>query len=278
MLLKGGYVCVPASIGARLSGAYIVTHDSDALPGLSNRFAARFAAINATAMPAKYYNYHPSRVKHVGLPVDSRYRSYSSDEVRFLREKFGIPPKSKVVLITGGSNGARRLNEWSIEAIEKLQKTHSDLYAIMIVGKGNATKLKKQLSSSELSGRLQIMEFSSELYHLAAVSDVIITRAGATTIAEFAAGSKACILVPNPDLTGGHQLKNAKVYIDQKSVLAVQENKLLDSVDPLVEAVDSLLENEDLRTELGRNLNATLLSVPAAKALAEILYDGALPR
>src|SRR3989344_4558488 len=275
VLLKGGYVCVPASIGAKFAKAYIVTHDSDALPGLSNRFAARYASVHATAMPEQYYNYPKKTVKHVGLPVDSRNKRYSADEVRFLKEKFKLPQKSKVLLVTGGSNGARRLNAWCLKALDQLFAEHPDLYVFMLAGKGNLSQVKKHGFRDDINRRLIAEEFTAELFHLSAISDVIIARAGATTIAEFAAGSKAVILVPNPDLTGGHQLKNAQVYEDQGSAVVVQETELQQSVAPLIEAVNMLINDSQKRGILGERLNASLPSIPAAKAIADILVNGA---
>lgn len=273
VLLKGGYVCVPASIGARYSKKKprIVTHDSDALPGLSNRFAAKYATYHATGMPARYYTYPEKTVRYVGLPIDSRYRSYSPEEIAALKKHYGIPENSKVLLITGGSNGARRLNKWVLQALPDLMLQHLDLFVILVAGKGNLGQIEDAWLVNEHKERLMAIEFSKELFNLSAMADVIIARAGATTLAEFAAQSKACIVVPNPDLTGGHQLKNAQVYEDQESAVVLLEYELEESTAKLVNIVRSLLSDENARQKLGYNLHATLPDVPADQALADLL-------
>lgn len=274
VLLKGGYVCVPASIGAKLSKAVIITHDSDALPGLSNRFAAQFATYHATAMPPKYYSYPSKSVKHVGLPVNELFREYSNSEMRFLREKLKIKIESPVILITGGSNGAHRLNNWILQSLEELMHIYPELHAIIAAGKGNKKQFEKSAVYHSYKDRIILEEFTDELYHYSAVSDVIITRAGATAIAEFAAQSKACVLIPSPFLSGGHQLKNAVVYNDAGSVKVVYEKDLTHGVKLLTTAIQGLLDNKSDRTELGRRLHATLPIKPASKSLAELLLKG----
>jgi UDP-N-acetylglucosamine--N-acetylmuramyl-(pentapeptide) pyrophosphoryl-undecaprenol N-acetylglucosamine transferase len=270
-LLKGGYVCVPVSLGAKLAGVPTITHDSDALPGLSNRFAARFATYHATAMPAKYYKYPKETVKSVGLPVDATFRAYTKDEQRFIREKYGIQQDATVVLITGGSNGARRLNQWCIEILPELLDKYVKLHIIHIYGEGNEDQFN-MLNHAYLR-RITRMDFTSELFHCSAIADIIITRAGATTLAEFAAQSKACIVVPNPDLTGGHQLKNVVVYQDTDSIITVHERDLKKSVQILCKQIISLIEDPGRRKELGKNLNQTLPKEPAAKEIAKLLLE-----
>jgi UDP-N-acetylglucosamine--N-acetylmuramyl-(pentapeptide) pyrophosphoryl-undecaprenol N-acetylglucosamine transferase len=222
-------------------------------------------------MPTKYYSYPEASAREVGLPIDPNYKIYSEHEIRFLKEKLGFQADSQVVLVVGGSNGAKRLNQWCLEAFSVLLATHPKLNVLMVVGKGNLKQREIFSMDPVLKNRIKAIEFTSELYHLSAISDVIITRAGATTIAEFAAERKACILVPNPDLTGGHQLRNAAVYEDQGAALVIQEEDLKKSTDPLVEAVADLLNDTKQNKILGKKLNETLPLIDPSSALADIL-------
>lgn len=270
LLLKGGYVCVPAALGAKSAKVPMITHDSDALPGLSNRIAARYAVAHATAMPAQYYSYPKKSVRFVGLPVDQTlFRPYSKAEQRFLREKYNIPADSFVLLITGGSNGARRMNEWCIEVLPDLLDAYPKLYVIHLVGAGNENQYSA-VHEAHMQ-RVRVEPFSADMHHISAISDLVITRAGASTLVEFAAASKPCIVIPNPDLTGGHQLKNAKVYEDQQSVVVVQEKALRVSAEPLQSVLVQLIEDTEMRTQLGTSLHRTLPELPAAHALAQLL-------
>lgn len=268
---------MPASIGAKSVGAFIVTHDSDALPGLSNRIAARYAHIHATGMPTKYYSYPEASARYVGLPIDSKYREYSQDEIRFLKEKYNVPVSSRVILVTGGSNGAQRINDWCLEVFNSLLLLEKDVYAVMVVGKGNLDQIERS-ATKKVKERIIGIEFSSELFHLAAIADVVITRAGATTLAELAACKKTCIIIPNPDLTGGHQLKNAEVYHQANAAIILQESVLKKDAAALHEAVAGLLNDVKKRLLLSDNLYATLPTMPAGEALAAMLLEGSRNR
>ncbi len=270
LLLKGGYVCVPVSFGARFAKVPMITHDSDAMPGLSNRIASRFAKYHATAMPAKYYRYPSASVKHVGLPVDLKlFRKYSESEKRLLREKFEISADNTVLLITGGSNGARRLNQWCIELLPELLDKYPKLKVIHLVGEGNESQYD-QVHPTYLD-RINVLPNTNEMHHLIAVSDIVVTRAGASSLVELATQSKACVIVPNPDLSGGHQLKNAVVYKDQEAGLVVQEKDLSKNNENLKSSLTILIENPDTRTRIGENLRSTLPEKSSATELARLL-------
>lgn len=265
VFLKGGSVCVPAGLGARFARVPTMTHDSDALPGLSNRLGGNHAVLHMTAMPTKFYRYDPSITVEVGLPISDDFKQYSDDELRKFKEKYGINPNQKVLLVTGGSGGALRLNRWCQEVAEKLLDERDDLKIVFLTGKGKSLDVSNQ--------NLIQMEFTNKMHELSAIADLIISRGGATTIAEFAAQSKAVICVPNPDLTGGHQVKNTNVYESSGSLVVVQEKELKKNTMSLYQSVDSLLKNQSKRLELGRKLHATLPVKPASKRIAELIVS-----
>lgn len=269
-LLKGGYVCVPASIGAKLSGIPMITHDSDAMPGLSNRFAARFAKYHATAMPPQYYSYSKDSIRPVGLPVNENLKSRVAEDSR---KQLGLND-AVTIFITGGSNGARRINKYVISVLEDLLKANPDVQVIHQVGTGNMDQYDGV--EPRLKEKIKIIEqapSNDEFGTYASSADIIITRAGATSIAEFAALGKACILIPHPELTGGHQLKNAKVYEDKDAAVVLQEKDLEKSPTQLNLAVQKLVYDVGRREELAKNLRATLPEKPAARALADLLVE-----
>jgi UDP-N-acetylglucosamine--N-acetylmuramyl-(pentapeptide) pyrophosphoryl-undecaprenol N-acetylglucosamine transferase len=262
MLLKGGFVCVPLAFGARLLHIPFITHDSDALPGLSNRIASRWARYQAVGMPPEYYRYPTKTVRYVGVPVDERFRQYSKSEQAILCAKYNIPPGYRVILITGGSNGARRMNEGVISILPTLLKRFPDLYVLHQIGAQN------QDQTVPLD-RVTYFEFTNELFHMSAIADVVITRAGASAMADLAMQSKACVIVPNPFLTGGHQLHNARVYEQAGAAKIVSEDEL----QQLPEVITDLLENTASRVELGKKLHNVLPAEPADQAIARLLME-----
>src|SRR3990167_4698141 len=110
VFLKGGFVGVPIGLAAALWRRPIVTHDSDALPGLANRIVARWAHVHATGMPAKYYRYDAKKIKHVGVLVGRAYQTVTPELKNMYRREVGIPEQGTVLFITGGSLGSQRIN------------------------------------------------------------------------------------------------------------------------------------------------------------------------
>lgn len=266
LLLKGGFVCVPVAFAARFKRVPYITHDSDALPGLSNRIAARWASYNATGMPAKYYPYPAATVKYVGVPTDERFRKYSVSEENLLKEEYGFAPDNKILLITGGSLGARRLNSAVLEILPKLLKNHSNLRVLHQIGEGNEDQIAR--FPEELKAKVFFFSFSLEIFHMSAIAELVVARAGASAMADYASQSKACIVVPNPYLAGGHQLKNAQVYMDAQAVVVVNEKDLPAG---LYEAIEDLLKHPEKRVSLSENLHTLTPSKSAAASLAELL-------
>lgn len=273
LLLKGGFVCVPVALAARLLHRPYVTHDSDAIPGLSNRIAGRWARYHATGQPAKYYNYPPESVRFVGVPTDARFRDYSASEVKILKEKYGFRADAQILLVTGGSNGARRLNEAVIAVLPKLLKKHEDLYVLHQIGAGNEDQI--EALPEEFDSRVKFFDFSSEIFHMSAIADVIVTRAGASAMADYAAQKKACVVVPNPYLTGGHQLKNAQVLQEATAAVVITEPDMLADKKGLYEAVSGLLDDSKMRTKLASNLHKLNPSRRAAAELVALVVEAA---
>ncbi|MGH7157128.1 MAG: UDP-N-acetylglucosamine--N-acetylmuramyl-(pentapeptide) pyrophosphoryl-undecaprenol N-acetylglucosamine transferase [Candidatus Saccharimonadales bacterium] len=266
---KGGFVAVPVGIAARLLGIPIVTHDSDSLPGLANRFIGRWARANATGMPAEYYPYPRATVHYVGIPIDERIKKVTPRLQNEVKRKLKLPPGSRVLLVSGGGNGSKRLNDLMLSIAAELLETNLSLYIIHLTGSSHEQDVKaayKSLPKNDQK-RLIVMGYSNDFYVLAAAADVVVSRAGATTLAELAAAGKACIVIPSPFLVGGHQLKNAEQLAEQDAVVVAPEEV---RADELLALISSLLGNDQRRFELARNLYATA-KPEASQDLAKLI-------
>lgn len=269
ILLKGGFVGMPVGLAAALRRQSFVTHDSDALPGLANRLVSRWARWHATGLPAEHYRYPKESVRHVGVLVVKDYQPVTPVAQKQFKIDLSIQPSMKVLLVTGGSLGARTINLAMVKAAPKLLQQYADLYIIHQVGKGNASTY-----GNFTHPRLQVLEFLKPMYQYTGAADVVITRAGANTLAEFGVQGKACVVVPNPLLTGGHQLKNAEYLLQQQAIKIVDERALQSGSEPIEEAVGELLSDSKLRRELGDKLKS--LTIPdAAARLALLLVEAA---
>jgi UDP-N-acetylglucosamine--N-acetylmuramyl-(pentapeptide) pyrophosphoryl-undecaprenol N-acetylglucosamine transferase len=271
---KGGFVAVPVGMAARLRGVPIVTHDSDSVPGLANRIVGRWAKVHATGMPAEYYAYPKNTIEYVGIPIDERIKKVTPKIMAECRRKLGLPASGSVLLLSGGGNGSVRLNQLLLAVAKNLLEADLSLHILHITGRAHQQSVsqayKEKLPKTEL-GRVIVEGFTPDFYVHSAAADLVVTRAGATTLAELAAEGKACVIIPSPFLTGGHQLKNARQLADIGAAVVANE-----SIEPdeFLVLVNELLGNDHRRFELAKNLYATA-KPDAAAELAEIIIKNA---
>ena len=268
---KGGYVCLPVGWAARLLRLPLVIHDSDAHPGLTNRLLAKHATLIATGAPLEYYNYSKAKSQYVGIPIGEAFRPYSTPERAALKQQVGADPSRPLVVVTGGGLGAKVLNdEIALHLHDLLPMTD----IILVAGADQYDELRALTPQDD--PRFQLHAFVSRgMAEMLAAADVVVSRAGATTLLELAALAKPTILVPNGRLTGGHQLKNAKVYSDKKAVIVVDDEQFGSSDQTeLVEAIRRVLTDSSLRSNLAKNIH-TFARPDAAKDVARMILKAA---
>jgi UDP-N-acetylglucosamine--N-acetylmuramyl-(pentapeptide) pyrophosphoryl-undecaprenol N-acetylglucosamine transferase len=267
VLLKGGFVGVPVGLAAAGRGLKFVTHDSDAIPGLANRFVGRWAKMHAVALPAEEYKYPAKSTVQVGVLLEPDFKQVDEAEQGAFKQRLGIDPSRQVLLVTGSSSGAQRLNEAVVKIIDKLLTDYSNLFVVHQVGKG-----KLGVYGDYRHERLMVVEFMRPMYVYTGASDVVVSRCSANNIAELGAQAKPVIAVPSPFLAGGHQLKNAERLAQQQAALVVQETAQGTDVQALEAAIRALLTNAGQRKALAERLHEITIA-NAAQRLAGILLD-----
>jgi UDP-N-acetylglucosamine--N-acetylmuramyl-(pentapeptide) pyrophosphoryl-undecaprenol N-acetylglucosamine transferase len=280
IFIKGGFVGVPIGLAAVLRDIPYVTHDSDALPGLANRIIARWARLHAVALPKEVYNYPPEKTITVGVPISHSFHDLTPADIQAARRQLEISKAEQVLLVTGGGNGAESLNNAVMRSMSELLARYPRLWVIHLTGRALESKTRKYYASqleTELQQRVIVKGHVTNLHLYSAAADVILSRAGATSLAEFAVQAKPCIVVPNPILTGGHQLKNAKVLADRKAVRLVDERHLREDPHGLMPALTELFDNPDKARVLATKLRE-LARPNAAHLLAVLLLDVAKER
>lgn len=266
IFLKGGYVCLPVGWAARLLHIPYVIHDSDAHPGLTNRLLAPGAQRIATGAPLEYYTYPASKTTYVGIPVGSAFVPRTAAEQRQLKQQLGFAPDRPLVVVTGGGLGAARINDAIMAARQQLL-SHTSIY--LISGHHQYAALAKVAPTQ---GYWRLDAFVAEgMAEVLAAADIVVARAGATTLAELAALKKPTIIVPNGRLTAGHQLKNAKVYQDALAALIVTEEELDRVPSALADTIVHVLKADTLRQELGEHFGAFARPDAARQVAAMIL-------
>jgi UDP-N-acetylglucosamine--N-acetylmuramyl-(pentapeptide) pyrophosphoryl-undecaprenol N-acetylglucosamine transferase len=267
IFLKGGFVGVPIGLAAAFWHVPFVTHDSDATAGLANRIVGQWAAYHATALPETFYAYPKERTRYVGVLIGDAFQAITPELQAQYKAQLGMSGQNRMLLVTGGSLGAKRLNESFQAVAPKLLEDFSDLVVVHQVGK-NGTGVYEEFSHQ----RLVVLPFLKDMHHYTGAADVVVARAGANTLAELGVQGKAVIVVPNAELAGGHQLKNAEKLAEEGAVVVVHEkNKKKDAVQ-LDKAIRSLLKDSKQREKLGGRLSEMSPS-GAAHRLAMLLLE-----
>ncbi|MBP5656064.1 glycosyltransferase [Candidatus Saccharibacteria bacterium] len=274
IFLKGGYVCLPVGLAARLLRVPYVIHDSDATPGLTNRMLAKKAAKIATGMPLSYYSYPEERAEWTGIPISEEFRPVSEHKQKTLKKELGFDPDKKLVLATGGSLGAEDINLTMREILPEVLKRTS---VMLVAGRERYPEMLdlkeyEKWEDGELKSNFRMIEFSSEMWKLFGAADIVISRAGASTMTELSAMAKPVIMVPNEDLPGFHQVKNAKAYEKAEAAIVVSDTKMMKKPELLQEAIFHLLRSERDCDKLSVNLHS-FTKENAAESLANMVIS-----
>jgi UDP-N-acetylglucosamine--N-acetylmuramyl-(pentapeptide) pyrophosphoryl-undecaprenol N-acetylglucosamine transferase len=265
---RGGYVSVPVALGAKFNHVPYMTHDSDPIPSLANRIIAPWAALHLVALPKEIYPYPQDKTVTTGIPLSSNFVPVSAELKQKYREQIKIPKSAKVLFVIGGGLGSTTLNSAVVKAASSLLKEFPDLRILHVAGQTNETALRSQYETGlteEEQGSVQVFGFISDVYKYSGAADVIISRAGATNLAEFAIQGKAVVIVPSAFLTGGHQVKNAEYLMKKNAAIMMSDNDL----NELNEQVSRLLQDNKLRNSLSRNLSQFGIN-DAAQKIADI--------
>ena len=267
---KGGFVCLPVGMAARLLRIPVVIHDSDAHPGLTNRLLAGGAAAIATGAPLHHYPYPKAKSHYVGIPISAAFKPFTVDERVSLKQRLGFDASRPLIVITGGGLGAKRLNDAVVAALDELLAVTS---VMLISGAGQYDELKAKVPVDHDS--FQLKAFVSEgMAEVLGAADVVVARAGATTIMELAALAKPTILVPNAYLTGGHQLKNAAAFAENGAVEILNEDELERHPAMLAHLISELLGDNNRLLEMQQNF-FTYAKPDAAKEVADLIIAAA---
>lgn len=212
VVLTGGYVCAPAGIAARLLGLPVVLQEQNTHPGKTTRFIARWATQIHLAYPeAQAALPHRARamVRDTGNPIRPLPPAATRDR-RAARRSLGLPETGSVVLIVGGSQGARKTNQASIEILQDDMPIDGE-FVLWITGPAHYEGAREALKDLP-PGRFAIVPYldQTKMYQALAAADLAVSRAGAMATSEFLAWGLPSILVPLPTAAGDHQTANAR--------------------------------------------------------------------
>lgn len=224
----GAYVELPlVRVAARLK-IPVALHEQNSVPGLANKQAARTAALIAIAQPSVERIFAErkgasTRIVMTGNPV--RRSVLEGDRARG-RAKLGIPEDATVLLVFGGSLGARHLNE-TVARLAPALLAHEGVYVVHATGEDGYEATRSALNlTDEAAGRYRLSPYIKEMGDTLAAADLAVSRSGASSVAEIAALAVPSILVPYPLATADHQTTNARFLTDAGAAILVPDAEI----------------------------------------------------
>lgn len=273
VFLKGGFVGVPVGIAAWLLRIPVVVHDSDAHPGLANRIIAPIAKRIMTGVSLDHYNYPPEKSAYVGVPIDPSFVPLSVKKRQEVKLKFGFDPKRPLTVFVGGGQGSKQINDnVALHLIELVKFTN----VLLLSGTKQYDELRSLTPADNAHWRLEAFIPPQGIAEIEAAADIVVARAGASTLLELAALSKPTIVIPSKRLIW--QVKHAKLYVDMQAVYPIDEDHFTEQGDQtLVTAVKRLVSDAALREKLGKNLHR-LARPNASRDMAATIVSAARKR
>lgn len=249
---KGGYASVPVVMAARVLRIPVLIHESDAFPGLANRFLGSLASRVAICFERAKIHFPPSKTFLSGMPVKNEAINGDASRAREYLQMNNIG--KPVVLFFGGSQGARNVNEGIIEVLPDLIKKYQ---VVHITGRSNFEEVCQKVKDQEIdingNEYRPIAYVDHQMKDLYALAEVVVARAGATSIAEIAANQKPCLLVPLATSANDHQRINAYEIAKGGGAIVLEEDNFKRGM--LLHYLDQIANHSVLRDNLIRSIS-----------------------
>ncbi len=212
----GGYVTGPVLLAAKIFRVPICIHEQNSVPGLANRLAGKVADLICISLPCKP-PFAEKKTVLTGNPV--------REEILGVAEKETVlADRELTLLILGGSQGAHRVNALMLEAAASLQKQGKKTHIIHQTGRTDEEMVRQ--GYEKLGVQAEVADFFSDMAELYDKADLVISRAGATTLAELAVMGLPALLIPYPFAADDHQTTNADYYVQAGGAMVFPEHEL----------------------------------------------------
>ena len=245
----GGFVCVPVVFAGHLYGAKCYLHEQNAYPGVANRVLEKFVDKVFLGFPdAADYFKEPKKHINAGNPVRERF--YNVDKAA-ARERLGIPKDDFVIFSFGGSQGAEKINEVGFDLMEAVNG-HEGVTYVFGTGSQYYDEIldKAKTKNIEIQPNIMVKSYINDIQYYLGAADLIISRAGALSVAESTVCGRALLLIPSPNVTGNHQYYNAKSVADKGGAIILEERDL--TSEKLIAEVMRLWHQPEVLEEMGR--------------------------
>jgi UDP-N-acetylglucosamine--N-acetylmuramyl-(pentapeptide) pyrophosphoryl-undecaprenol N-acetylglucosamine transferase len=260
----GGFVAGPAGLAAAINRTPLVLTEADSHLGLANRLLARAARRVCLSFPIA--GREGDRYLVTGRPVPA---AVLAGDREAARERFGVPQGGRCLLVIGGSQGARSINESAIAAFA--ERDGRDFHVVHVAGRRDFADLKPRLAVAPHNERYSLLEYEPDLGDCLAASDLVLGRAGGS-IFEITATGRPAILVPYPYAAAGHQEANAAWMAEAGAATVIGDAEL--DAGRLHDAVRDLFADEQVLAAMA-TASAALAMPDAARRIADEILSAA---
>lgn len=270
----GGYVSLPVGLAAVIRGVPLVLHEQNSVPGLANRVLSRWArAVGVTYETSLRHLARPERAVVTGNPVREAVLDADAEQGR---RRLGLEPAAVVLLVFGGSRGARHINDALVHLAPSLMALPS-LQVLHVAGRIEAASVAERVADAlgHDEPRYRVVDYIDDMGNAIAAADIVVARAGATSIAEITAIGRPAVLVPYPYATDDHQTLNARAVHESGGAIVVSDDEL--DGDVLREVVTTLAGDEQKRRTMA-SASAALGRRDATERLVALVRNAANER
>ena len=244
----GGYASGPTLKIAQILGIPTVIQEQNSFPGKTNILLSKKASLICTAYANLEQFFSKEKIRLTGNPVRQALSNIKTSKEDALNV-FGLSSLQRTVLVIGGSLGAKTLNDSMLKNLEQI--SNGQLQFIWQCGKGYIDQINESLS--KVPKQIKLMPFISQMDAAYAAADIVVSRAGALSVSELCLVGKPVILVPSPNVSEDHQTKNAMALVSSAAAILIRDT---DAREDLVPALYALVENEEKKMELSRNIKS----------------------
>lgn len=262
----GGYICGPTFIAAQKYKIPTILHESNAFPGVSVKLLAkRVNTVLVGFEDAKLRLQNAKRVVVTGTPAKLKKINLTDIQKSEIKKQFDIKNDLPIVLIFGGSQGAKSINDTVIKIIkEKLNKKYQIIWA---VGQKQYDKVKESLKNIQLENT-RIVPYIYNMEEVMNLADLIIARSGAMTITEIAIVGKPAIFIPFPFATENHQEYNAKVLANVGAAKIILDKDLNEEV--LNKSILEIIQDKQKMQQMGKKAEGIAINNAEERIIEEI--------
>ncbi|MBR3722029.1 MAG: undecaprenyldiphospho-muramoylpentapeptide beta-N-acetylglucosaminyltransferase [Selenomonadaceae bacterium] len=259
----GGYVCGPVLFVASLMGTPSMIQEQNAVAGITNKILSKVVTKVALGTEAALSSFPKDKCVYTGNPI--RRSVMEGDKTKALKE-FGFKEDLPILLITGGSRGARSINNAVLELIKK-QAADKQVQILHVTGTLGYESVLESVKDAgvdlEKSPNIKVVSYLYNMPMALSMADLLIMQAGAIALAEVAAVEKPAVLVPYPYATGNHQEANARAFVEKGAARMILDRDLTGEI--LIKEVEEIIFDADKRKSMAAAMRG--LGKPEAAAM-----------